>query len=86
VKPGITGWAQVRGRNALSWNDKLALDVWYVDHQSLWLDAQILWETVAKVLKRSGVSAAGEATMSEFWGDAAKATPSTMDAAKATGG
>jgi lipopolysaccharide/colanic/teichoic acid biosynthesis glycosyltransferase len=83
VKPGITGWAQVRGRNALSWNDKLALDVWYVDHQSLWLDAQILWETVAKVLKRSGVSAAGEATMSEFWGDA---TPATMDAAQATGG
>lgn len=68
VKPGITGWAQVRGRNALSWDEKFALDVWYVDHQSLLLDAKILWETFAKVLKRSGISAAGEATMSEFWG------------------
>ncbi len=68
AKPGITGWAQVRGRNALSWNDKLALDVWYVDHWSLWLDAKILWATVAKVLARSGVSADGEATMAEFWG------------------
>lgn len=68
VKPGITGWAQVRGRNALSWDAKLALDVWYVEHQSLLLDAKILWETIAKVLKRSGISAAGEATMSEFWG------------------
>ena len=76
VKPGITGWAQVRGRNALSWEDKLALDVWYVEHQSLWLDVRILLETVAKVISRSGVSAAGEATMSEFWGsEAAPALP-----------
>jgi sugar transferase EpsL len=83
VKPGITGWAQVRGRNALSWNDKLALDVWYVDHQSLWLDVRILWETVAKVLHRSGVSAAGEATMSEFWGS--EAPPAAAGANAAAG-
>lgn len=76
VPPGITGWAQVRGRNALTWNDKLALDVWYVDHWSLWLDAKILVATFAKVLARSDVSAAGEATMSEFWGtEAPPATP-----------
>ncbi len=77
VKPGITGWAQVRGRNALSWNEKLALDVWYVAHQSLALDAKILWETFAKVLKRSGISAAGEATMSEFWGAQGEPVTST---------
>lgn len=77
VKPGITGWAQVRGRNALTWDEKLALDVWYVDHQSLALDARILWETLAKVLKRSGISAAGEATMSEFWGAQGEPVTST---------
>ncbi|MEZ4360703.1 MAG: sugar transferase [Kofleriaceae bacterium] len=68
VKPGITGWAQVRGRNAVSWETKLELDVWYVEHWSLWLDAKILWATVARVVSRDGVSAAGEATMSEFLG------------------
>jgi lipopolysaccharide/colanic/teichoic acid biosynthesis glycosyltransferase len=68
VRPGITGWAQVNGRNAISWSDKFALDVWYVDHQSLWLDAQILCRTVRKVLVRDGISAAGEATMSKFTG------------------
>lgn len=68
VRPGITGWAQVRGRNALSWDEKLELDVWYVDHWSLWLDAKILAATAAKVVSRSGVSAAGEATMPEFMG------------------
>jgi lipopolysaccharide/colanic/teichoic acid biosynthesis glycosyltransferase len=68
VPPGITGWAQIHGRNALTWEDKFALDVWYVDHWSLRLDLQILWATVAKVVARSGVSAAGEATMSEFLG------------------
>lgn len=69
VRPGITGWAQINGRNAISWADKFALDVWYVDHRSLWLDVCILWLTVRKVLVRDGISAAGEATMPRFEGD-----------------
>ena len=69
VRPGITGWAQVNGRNAISWADKFALDVWYVDHRSLWLDVRILWLTVRKVLVRDGISAAGEATMPKFEGN-----------------
>ena len=69
VRPGITGWAQVNGRNAISWADKFALDVWYVDHRSLRLDVRILWLTVRKVLVRDGISAAGEATMPSFEGD-----------------
>lgn len=68
VRPGITGWAQVNGRNALGWDDKFKLDVWYVDHHSLWLDIKILWLTVKKVLVREGISAAGEATMPRFTG------------------
>ena len=68
VRPGITGWAQVNGRNALSWEDKFRLDVWYVNHRSLWLDIKILWLTVKKVLVRDGISAAGEATMPRFTG------------------
>ncbi len=68
VRPGITGWAQVNGRNALSWEQKFALDVWYVDHRSFWLDLRILGMTVRKVLKRDGISAAGEATMARFTG------------------
>ena len=68
VRPGITGWAQVRGRNAISWDEKLALDVWYVDNRSFWLDLRILVETVVKVLRREGISATGEATMPEFKG------------------
>lgn len=68
VCPGITGWAQVNGRNALSWEEKFKLDVWYVDHHSLWLDIKILWLTVRKVLVREGISADGEATMSKFTG------------------
>jgi lipopolysaccharide/colanic/teichoic acid biosynthesis glycosyltransferase len=68
VRPGMTGWAQVNGRNALSWEDKFSLDVWYVDHQSLWLDFKILYLTVKKVLVRDGISAEGEATMSKFTG------------------
>ena len=71
MRPGITGWAQVNGRNAISWTDKFALDVWYVDHRSLWLDVRILWLTVRKVLVRDGISAAGEATMPRFEGDKA---------------
>ena len=68
VRPGITGWAQVNGRNALSWEEKFKLDGWYVDHRSLWLDIKILWLTVRKVLVREGISADGEATMSKFTG------------------
>jgi lipopolysaccharide/colanic/teichoic acid biosynthesis glycosyltransferase len=71
VRPGISGWAQVNGRNAISWADKFALDVWYVDHRSLWLDVRILWLTVRRVLARNGISAAGEATMPRFEGDKA---------------
>lgn len=69
MKPGITGWAQVNGRNALSWEEKFALDVWYVDHWSFWLDIKILWMTVWNVLRREGISGGGEATMSEFMGE-----------------
>ena len=68
VRPGITGWAQINGRNAISWEDKFDLDVWYVDHCSLWLDIIILWITVRKVLRRDGISLAGEATMTRFKG------------------
>lgn len=70
VLPGITGWAQIRGRNAISWDEKLALDVWYVDHWSLALDLRILAETVWKVIRREGISAEGDATMPEFMGSA----------------
>jgi len=71
VRPGITGWAQVNGRNALSWEEKFKLDVWYVDNRTLWLDIKILWLTVRKVLVRDGISAAGEATMPRFTGSVA---------------
>lgn len=74
VRPGITGWAQINGRNTLSWEEKFDLDVWYVDHQSLLLDLKILAATLVKVVRREGISAAGEATMSKFQG-----TPSTGD-------
>lgn len=68
VRPGVTGWAQVNGRNAISWEDKFRLDVWYVDNQSLWLDVKILFLTVKKVLVRDGISGDGEVTMSKFTG------------------
>jgi len=68
VMPGITGWAQIHGRNAISWEEKFALDVWYVEHWSLALDARILLETIGRVLKRDGVSSDGHATMPEFEG------------------
>ena len=71
VKPGITGWAQVNGRNTISWEQKFALDVWYVDHMSLWLDIKIILMTVWKVLKREGISQVGQATMEEFRGSSA---------------
>ncbi len=70
VRPGITGWAQVNGRNAVSWEERFSLDVWYIDHRSLWLDLRILWLTVRKVLVREGISAEGEATMTRFTGTA----------------
>lgn len=69
VRPGITGWAQVNGRNALSWEEKFALDLWYVDNQSLWLDLKIMWLTVLKVIKRDGINAANDATMPKFIGN-----------------
>lgn len=68
VRPGVTGWAQVNGRNALSWEEKFALDIWYVDNRSLRLDLKIIVATIGKVLKRSGISADGEATMPRFDG------------------
>lgn len=74
ARPGVTGWAQVNGRNAISWEDKFRLDVWYVDNQSLWLDVKILFLTVKKVLVRDGISAQGDATMPVF-----KGTGSTFD-------
>lgn len=69
VRPGVTGWAQVNGRNAISWEDKFKLDVWYVDNRSFWLDLKILFLTVKKVLVRDGISGEGEATMSKFTGN-----------------
>ncbi len=68
VRPGLTGWAQVNGRNALGWEQKFAYDVWYVEHHNVWLDLKILWLTVWRVVARRGVSAEGEATMGEFLG------------------
>jgi lipopolysaccharide/colanic/teichoic acid biosynthesis glycosyltransferase len=68
VRPGITGWAQVNGRNAISWEEKFKLDIWYVENQSFWLDCKILFLTVKKVLVKDGISADGEATMSKFEG------------------
>lgn len=68
VRPGITGWAQINGRNAISWEEKFTLDVWYVDHQSVWLDLKILFLTVVKVFKSEGISQQGHATMQKFTG------------------
>lgn len=70
VKPGITGWAQVNGRNAISWEEKFKLDVWYVDNRSLWLDIKILWLTVLRVIHRSDISHEGHVTMEKFHGSA----------------
>ena len=68
VRPGITGWAQINGRNAISWEEKFRLDVWYVDNKTFWLDLKILMLTVKKVFMRDGISAAGQATMKKFTG------------------
>ena len=72
VSQGITGWAQINGRNSLTWEQKFANDVWYVDNWSLWLDIKILFITVLKVLKHEGISAEGEATMPRFEGSGTK--------------
>lgn len=69
VRPGITGWAQINGRNALSWEKKFELDVWYVENRSLWLDTKILLKTVLKVVRRDGISHGDEATMPKFTGN-----------------
>jgi lipopolysaccharide/colanic/teichoic acid biosynthesis glycosyltransferase len=79
VKPGITGWAQVNGRNAITWEEKFALDTWYVDHWTLTLDAKILWMTVARVVGRHGIAQAGQATMEEFQGTGAKAQTQNVE-------
>jgi sugar transferase EpsL len=68
VKPGITGWAQINGRNAISWEDRFKLDVWYVDNWTLWLDLKILLRTIAAIFKREGITQQGRATMDEFMG------------------
>ena len=68
VRPGVTGWAQINGRNALSWEEKFVLDVWYVDNRSLWLDIKIIFLTVKKVVMRDGITADGEVTMPKFTG------------------
>ena len=68
VRPGISGWAQCHGRNTISWSEKFKLDVWYVDHCSLWTDIQVIWITIMKVLKRADINEAGQATMEAFNG------------------
>lgn len=68
LRPGITGWAQVNGRNALSWEKKFEFDVWYVDNRTIWLDLKIIWMTIRKVIKRDDISAEGEVTMPRFTG------------------
>ena len=68
VKPGVTGWAQVNGRNAISWDEKFDLDVWYVDNQSIWLDIKILWMTIKKVIVRDGISQNNHVSMDKFKG------------------
>ncbi len=80
VLPGITGWAAVNGRNALSWEEKFALDVWYVDHWSLWLDLEILLHTARKVVAREGVAATGHVTMPVFLGSSRSDAPSSHTA------
>jgi lipopolysaccharide/colanic/teichoic acid biosynthesis glycosyltransferase len=72
VRPGITGWAQINGRNAISWEEKFKLDIWYVDNQSFWLDLNILFKTIKTVFNRKGINAEGEVTMSRFTGNLEK--------------
>jgi sugar transferase EpsL len=79
VRPGITGWAQINGRNAISWDEKFRLDVWYVDHLSFWLDVKILVSTFWQVLKRANISANSHATMPEFMGTAVDSSRAKLD-------
>lgn len=74
VRPGITGWAQVNGRNAIGWPDKLELDVWYVEHKSFWLDMKVLFATLNKVVRREGINSADAATMQAFRGETGEET------------
>jgi lipopolysaccharide/colanic/teichoic acid biosynthesis glycosyltransferase len=69
VRPGVTGWAQINGRNAIDWNDKFKLDVWYVDNHTLWLDIKIIFLTIRKVIIRDGISSEGQATTTKFTGN-----------------
>jgi len=68
LRPGVTGWAQINGRNSLSWEEKFELDVWYVENRSFWLDVKIIFATIRKVIKRDGISAEGDVTMPKFTG------------------
>ncbi len=79
-RPGLTGWAQVNGRNLVDWEDRFALDVWYVENRSLWLDLKILWKTVVTVLRREGISAEDAVTMPEFMGSRRAAIPAPAPA------
>ncbi|MCD9464121.1 sugar transferase [Photobacterium phosphoreum] len=69
IRPGVTGWAQINGRNAISWQDKFKLDVWYIEHQSLWLDIKIIFLTVKKIIIKEGVNASSDITMEKFTGN-----------------
>ena len=79
VRPGVTGWAQINGRNAISWGEKFKLDIWYVDNRSLWVDLRILYSTFKKVLLREGISEAGEVTMTRFTGSDFKSLDAESD-------
>jgi len=77
VRPGLTGWAQINGRNSLSWEEKFRLDVWYVDHRTFWLDLRVIALTAGRVLRRKGIAAAGEATMPRFVGSGPRTVADT---------
>jgi hypothetical protein len=79
VKPGITGWAQINGRNAITWKEKFKLDVWYVDHMSLWLDLKILFLTIWKILKREGINQPWKAPWKSLWAAQARVTDLSKD-------
>jgi lipopolysaccharide/colanic/teichoic acid biosynthesis glycosyltransferase len=79
VRPGITGWAQIYGRNALTWDEKFRLDVWYVDNRTFWLDMKLLFLTVKQVLLRKGINAPGEATMPKFTGNKPPSTSEVLE-------
>jgi len=79
VLPGITGWAQINGRNTISWEDKFEMDVWYVDHRTFWLDMQIFFLTIYKIVRREGISSKGEATMQVFTGEKAEINQQNMN-------